>query len=388
VLKYDLIIARYGELGIKSPRVRRRFEKKLVSNIKSSFECEIKVNQGRVFIKPTNYDEAINKLGNVFGIVSFSPAISTITDFDKIAKDIKIYVEKLESEGLISSKTPFAIRSRRVGEHDFTSQQLGAFAGSVVVKKIGAPVDLTNPQLEIYVEVRQDDTYIYHQKIPGPGGLPVGTQGKLVVLLSGGIDSPVAAYMMMKRGCQITALHFDNEPFTDSRSLEKVKKIVKKLREYSTGAKLELKVVKYGDYLQKCREEAEKLTCVLCKSGMYKTAEMLAIREKALGIVDGSSVGQVASQTLPNLLATRTSVSMPVLSPLIGMDKVEIENIAKKIGTYELSIIQDGGCSAVPRYPETNAEINLVLDAQNAVDADNQLELVINSLKTIYNFSD
>lgn len=383
MLKYDVIIARYGELGIKSPRVRRRFEKKLVSNIKSSFECEINVNQGRVFIKPTNYDEAINKLGNVFGIVSFSPAISTITDFDKIAKDINIYVEKLESEGLISSKTPFAIRSRRVGEHDFTSQQLGAFAGSVVVKKIGAPVDLTNPQLEIYVEVRQDETYIYHQKIAGPGGLPVGTQGKLVVLLSGGIDSPVAAYMMMKRGCQITALHFDNEPFTDSRSLEKVQKIVKKLREYSTGVKLELKVVKYGNYLQKCREEAEKLTCVLCKSGMYKTAEMLAIREKALGIVDGSSVGQVASQTLPNLLATRISVSMQVLSPLIGMDKVEIENIAKKIGTYELSIIQDGGCSAVPRYPETNAEINLVLDAQNAVDADNQLELVINSLKTI-----
>lgn len=383
VLKYDVIIARYGELGIKSPRVRRRFEKKLVSNIKSSFECEIKVNQGRVFIKPTNYDEAINKLGNVFGIVSFSPAISTITHFDKIANDIEIYVEKLESEGLISSKTPFAIRSRRVGEHDFTSQQLGAFAGSVVVKKIGAPVDLTNPQLEIYVEVRQDETYIYHQKIAGPGGLPVGTQGKLVVLLSGGIDSPVAAYMMMKRGCQITALHFDNEPFTDSRSLEKVQKIVKKLREYSTGVKLELKVVKYGNYLQKCREEAEKLTCVLCKSGMYKTAEMLAIREKALGIVDGSSVGQVASQTLPNLLATRISVSMPVLSPLIGMDKVEIENIAKKIGTYELSIIQDGGCSAVPRYPETNAEINLVLDAQNALGADNQLELVINSLKTI-----
>lgn len=383
MLKYDVIIARYGELGIKSPRVRRRFEKKLVSNIKSSFECEIKVNQGRVFIKPTNYDEAINKLGNVFGIVSFSPAISTITHFDKIANDIEIYVEKLESEGLISSKTPFAIRSRRVGEHDFTSQQLGAFAGSVVVKKIGAPVDLTNPQLEIYVEVRQDETYIYHQKIAGPGGLPVGTQGKLVVLLSGGIDSPVAAYMMMKRGCQITALHFDNEPFTDSRSLEKVQKIVKKLREYSTGVKLELKVVKYGNYLQKCREEAEKLTCVLCKSGMYKTAEMLAIREKALGIVDGSSVGQVASQTLPNLLATRISVSMPVLSPLIGMDKVEIENIAKKIGTYELSIIQDGGCSAVPRYPETNAEINLVLDAQNALGADNQLELVINSLKTI-----
>ncbi len=383
MIEYDVIIARYGELGIKSPRVRRRFENKLVSNIKSSFECEIKVIQGRVFIKPANYDEALDKLAKVFGIVSFSPAITTITDFDKIAEDMEIYVDKLESDGLISSKTPFAIRSRRVGEHDFSSQELGAFAGSVVVGKIGAPVDLTNPQMEIFVETRQDETFIYHQKIAGPGGLPVGTQGKLIVLLSGGIDSPVAAYMMMKRGCQITALHFDNEPFTDPKALDKVQKIVEKLREYSTGVKLTLKVVKYGQYLQKCSDEAEKLTCVLCKSGMYQTAEMVANKENALGIVDGSSVGQVASQTLPNLLATRNSVSMPVLSPLIGMDKVEIENMAKKIGTYEISIIQDGGCSAVPRYPETNADMERLIDAQEAIGVDNELKLVIDSLKTV-----
>jgi thiamine biosynthesis protein ThiI len=383
VIEYDVIIARYGELGIKSPRVRRRFENKLVSNIKSSFECEIKVIQGRVFIKPANYAEALDKLSKVFGIVSFSPAITTITDFDKIAEDMGIYVDKLESDGLISSETPFAIRSRRVGEHDFSSQELGAFAGSVVVGKIGAPVDLTNPQLEIFVETRQDETFIYHQKIAGPGGLPVGTQGKLIVLLSGGIDSPVAAYMMMKRGCQITALHFDNEPFTDPKALDKVQKIVEKLREYSTGVKLPLKVVKYGQYLQKCSDEAEKLTCVLCKSGMYQTAEMVGHKENALGIVDGSSVGQVASQTLPNILATRNSVSMPVLSPLIGMDKVEIENMAKKIGTYEISIIPDGGCSAVPRYPETNADMERLIDAQEAIDVDNELKSVINSLKTV-----
>lgn len=383
MIEYDVIIARYGELGIKSPRVRRRFENKLVSNIKSSFECEINVIQGRVFIKPANYAEALDKLSKVFGIVSFSPAITTITDFDKIAEDMGIYVDKLESDGLISSETPFAIRSRRVGEHDFSSQELGAFAGSVVVGKIGAPVDLTNPQLEIFVETRQDETFIYHQKIAGPGGLPVGTQGKLIVLLSGGIDSPVAAYMMMKRGCQITALHFDNEPFTDPKALDKVQKIVEKLREYSTGVKLPLKVVKYGQYLQKCSDEAEKLTCVLCKSGMYQTAEMVGHKENALGIVDGSSVGQVASQTLPNILATRNSVSMPVLSPLIGMDKVEIENMAKKIGTYEISIIPDGGCSAVPRYPETNADMERLIDAQEAIDVDNELKSVINSLKTV-----
>ncbi|MCK9152203.1 tRNA uracil 4-sulfurtransferase ThiI [Methanobacterium alcaliphilum] len=383
-MDYDLIIVRYGELGIKSPRVRRRFEKKLVSNIKNAFDCDIEVTQGRVFIEPKNYDDAMEWLTKIFGIVSFSPAISTVTDLDQIAETLDEYVDKLADDGIISSETSFAIRARRVGKHDFTSQELGAFAGAVVFRKIGSPVDLTNPDVEIFIEVRDDDTFIYHTKIQGPGGLPVGTQGKLVALLSGGIDSPVAAYMMMKRGCKIIAIHFDNEPFTNPESIEKVKKMADKLREYSSGVKFELKVVKYGEYLQACKEKApEKLTCVLCKTGMYHTAEIIAQREGAMAIVDGSSMGQVASQTLPNLLATRHSVSMPILSPLIGMDKVEIENMAKEIGTYEISIIPDGGCSAVPRYPETKADIERVLDAQEAVDMDQKLKTVLESLKNI-----
>lgn len=383
-MKHDLIIVRYGELGIKSPRVRRRFEKKLVSNIKSAFACDIDVTQGRVFIEPKNYAEAMEWLPKIFGIVSFSPAIATVTDMDQIAQTLEGYVDELESEGIISPETSFAIRARRVGKHDFTSQEMGAFAGSVVFRKIGCPVDLSNPDVEIFIEVRDDDTFIFHEKIQGPGGLPVGTQGKLVALLSGGIDSPVAAYLMMKRGCKIIAVHFDNEPFTQPEAIEKVQKIADKLREYSSGVKLELKVVKYGEYLETCHEKApEKLTCVLCKTGMYRTAEMIAQNEGGMAIVDGSSMGQVASQTLPNLLATRQSVVMPILSPLIGMDKVEIENMAKQIGTYEISIIQDGGCTAVPRYPETKADVERVIDAQEAIDMDEELKKVLNSLRNI-----
>ncbi len=381
---YDLIIVRYGELGIKSPRVRRRFEKKLVANIKAAFACDIDVTQGRVFIEPQDYEEAMQWLPKIFGIVSFSPAVCTVTVMDQIASTLESYVDKMEAQGLISKETSFAIRARRVGKHDFTSQELGAFAGSVVYNKIGCPVDLTNPDVEIFIEVRDDDTFIFHEKIQGPGGLPVGTQGKLVTLLSGGIDSPVAAYLMMKRGCKIIAVHFDNEPFTQPEAIEKVQKIANKLREYSSGVKLELKVVKYGEYLETCQEKApEKLTCILCKTGMYRTAELIAQQEGALAIVDGSSMGQVASQTLPNLLATRQSVVMPILSPLIGMDKVEIENMAKEIGTYELSIIPDGGCGAVPRYPETKADVERVIDAQNAVDMDEELKKVLKSLKNI-----
>lgn len=382
-LEYDVIIARYGELGIKSPRVRRRFEKKLVKNIKESFQCDVKVNQGRIFIYPKDYTEALNNLSKIFGIVSFSPAITTITDKIILEDVITRYVDSLKLENLISEDTSFAIRCRRVGKHNFTSQELGAWAGGVVIQNINAPVNLSNPDLEIFIEVRENETFIYHKKIKGQAGLPLGTQGRLIVLLSGGIDSPVAAYMMMKRGCQVTLLHFNNAPFTDDTTLSKVQKIAKKLKEYSAGVKLELKVVEYGDYLETCKSNAEKLTCVLCKNGMYHVAEQLAPQIKAVGIVDGSSVGQVASQTLPNLLATRNGVNIPILSPLIGMDKVDIENIAKKIGTYEFSIIADSGCSAVPRYPETKADINRVKTAQEEIGTDLLIKDVVNSVKKL-----
>ena len=374
-MEHSVIIARYGEVGLKSPRVRGRFERKLSSNIKSSFNCEININQARIFIFPEDFDEALAKLNKIFGIVSFSPAISTYSNYEDIEKALDSYLDELIEEGLIESETKFAIRCRRVGKHDFSSQELAAFGGSVVVRKLGCPVDLSNPQLEIFLEVREDDTYIFHEKIKGPGGLPLGTQGKLVSLISSGIDSPVATYLMMKRGCEIIALHFDNAPFTQAKSKENFELIVDILKTYSSGVPFESKIVKYGNYLQKSKDDApEKMTCILCKSGMYKIAELLAIEMKALGIVDGSSVGQVASQTLPNILATRDNVSVPILSPLIGMDKVEIEKIAKEIGTFEISKIDDGGCSAVPRYPETKADINRVKVAKEDMEYDMEIK--------------
>jgi thiamine biosynthesis protein ThiI len=380
-MKHSLIIARYGEIGLKSPRVRGRFERKLSSNIKASFNCEIDINQARIFIFPEDFDEALSKLNKIFGIVSFSPAISTYSNFDDIERTLSDYADKLIDEGLIDSETPFAIRCRRVGAHDFSSQELAAFAGAVIVRKLGCPVDLTNPKFEIFLEVRDNETYIFYEKIKGPGGLPLGTQGKLISLISSGIDSPVATYMMMKRGCEIIALHFDNDPFTNPKAREKFDLIIEQLKEYSSGVPLRTRVTNYGDYLQKCKDDAsEKMTCILCKSGMYKIAGMLASDMNALGVVDGSSVGQVASQTLPNILATRDNLDVPVLSPLIGMDKVEIEKIAKKIGTYDISKEEDGGCSAVPRYPETKAEIERVRKAKEDMNQDEELDKVFESI--------
>ena len=375
------IILRYGEIGIKSPKVRKRFEQRLISNIKNLIEGDIKINQGRIFLFPKNYKQSIESLGKIFGIVSFSPAVCTTTGFDSIKKTLQSYVQELVHKKLISGEKTFAIRCHRVGKHEFNSQEMAAFCGEVVIDDIGAPVDLSNPDFQIYVEVREDKTYIFHEKIQGLGGLPIGTQGRVVALLSDGIDSPVATFLMMKRGCAVTLLHFNNYPYT-SRSMDKVNKLVNKLKEYSSGSKIKFYTVNYGNFLKRCLEEAPpRMICVLCKSGMYQIAEKLAIKENAQAIVDGSSLGQVASQTLPNILATRYSTSMPILSPLIGFDKVEIQKIAEKIGTFEISILPDSGCSAVPKHPETNAVLGKVLEAQEKIQMNEELQKSFKSLE-------
>ena len=381
-MKHDLIIARYGEVGIKSNRVRRRFENRLINNIKASIDAEVKVYQARIFIFPKDFDDALEKLERIFGIVSYSPAISTKATFEDIEESLSSYAEKLHDEGLLDENTRFAISCRRVGTHEFSSQEMAAFAGAVVVRKYSSPVDLTNPELTIYLEVRDNDAYIFHEKIPGPGGLPLGTQGKVVALVSSGIDSPVASYLMMKRGCQVIALYCDNSPYTTSEALQNFNDLIDQLNLYASGAPIKKRVVKYGDYLSTCKAEApDKMTCVLCKSGMYKLAGKLAKKLHAEAVIDGSSLGQVASQTLPNILATREDLDVPVLSPLIGLDKVEITKIAEKIGTFEISKRDDGGCKAVPKYPETNADLEFVKQIKEDINQEEELEKAFETIE-------
>ena len=381
-MKHDLIIARYGELALKSDGVRKRFENRLANNIRASIDAEVKVRQARIYISPKDFNDAIEKLERIFGIVSYSPVVTTKSTFEDIEESISSYAEKLHDEGLLDENTKFAISCRRVGNHEFSSQEMAAFAGAVVVKKYSSPVDLTNPELTIYLEVRDNDTYIFHEKIPGPGGLPLGTQGKVVALVSSGIDSPVATYLMMKRGCQVIALFCDNDPYTTPEALKNFNDLIDQLNLYASGAPIKRRVVKYGDYLSTCKSDApDKMTCVLCKSGMYKLAGKLAKKMHAEAVIDGSSLGQVASQTLPNILATREDLDVPVLSPLIGLDKVEITRIAEKIGTFEISKRDDGGCKAVPRYPETKADLELVKKVKEDINQDAALEKAFETIK-------
>ena len=383
-MNYDLIIARYGEIGLKSPKIRSRFERKLVKNIKATFDCEVDRNQGRIYIFPKNFEEGIDKLNRVFGVVSYSPATSTYANYEDIDEILRQYTKDLMAEGILDENTKFAIKCRRVGTHDFASQEMAAHCGGVVRDVVLAPVDLTNPDLTIFVEIRDDDAYIYHEKIKGPGGLPLGTQGKVVVLLSSGIDSPVAAYLMMKRGCEVIALHCNNDPFSGPKVTELFNQLVDQLNLYAKGVPIKKRVIDYGEYLQAAKENApEKMTCVLCKSGMYHIAEKLAQKLGADAIVDGSSVGQVASQTLSNILATRYGVEMPILSPLIGLDKEEITAIAKEIGTFEISKIDDGGCSAVPKYPETRADLERVKQACEAMNQDVEVQRAFENIRRL-----
>ncbi len=383
-MDHDLIIARYGEIGLKSPKIRSRFERKLVKNIKATFECDVDRNQGRIYIFPKDFDEGTEKLNRVFGVVSYSPATSTNANYADIDETLTKYTSDLADEGILDENTKFAIKCRRVGTHDFTSQEMAAHCGGIVRNVILAPVDLTNPDLTIFVEIRDDDAYIYHEKIKGPGGLPLGTQGKVIVLLSSGIDSPVAAYMMMKRGCEVVALHCNNDPFSGPKVTELFNLLVDQLNEYAKGVPIKKRIIDYGEYLTVAKEKApEKMTCVLCKSGMYRIAEKLALKLGADAIVDGSSVGQVASQTLSNILATRYGVEVPILSPLIGLDKEEITAIAKDIGTFEISKIDDGGCSAVPRYPETRADLERVNQACADMNQDEEVQKAFENIRKL-----
>lgn len=378
---------RYGEIGVKSPKTRRKFENRLMKNIKTGLECDLKNYNGRIILNTNQDDETVqNILNRVFGIVSYSPVYETITDKKNISQLIEqLITDSIKQEKFDPEKQTFAVKCRRVGEHDFSSQEMAGYVGSVIVNLTNAKVNLSLPDFTVYIEVRDEKTYVYFEKIKGLGGLPVGSQGRVVCLISGGIDSPVAAFQMLKRGCAITLLHCDNAPYGQG-TVDKVLKNAANLKKYSLGEEVKVYTIKYGKYLEHVINEAPpRMTCVLCKSGMYQIAELLANKQKAKAIVDGSSIGQVASQTLNNIEASRYHCRMPIFSPLISMDKLEIEAIAKKIGTYEISIIPDGGCGAVPKYPETHADLEFTKRVIEKINQKDILQEVSESIENIGN---
>ncbi|WP_292409426.1 MULTISPECIES: tRNA uracil 4-sulfurtransferase ThiI [unclassified Methanoculleus] len=359
-----LWLVRYSEIFLKSDPVRRQWEYLLASNIQNVLpNCRVKSERGRLWLSG---DVDPTHLEKVFGIVSFS-AVDKIP-LEELNAGL---LEFCKRHGLKDAKT-FAIRMKRVGKHDFTSSEKAAELGDLVRNAFPhLKVNLTAPDKEVFVEIRDEDCYLYDTVTSGPGGLPLGSGGTLVALVSGGIDSPVAAYMMMKRGCRIIPLYVALDEFLDQSNLARTEQVVESLRPYQPDIRLQVVRDSYLASAKKelVRSKLEKYTCLLCKRRMYRIAESFARSVGAKGIVTGESIGQVASQTLDNLMVLTDVATIPVYRPLIGFDKAETIRLAKEIGTYIPSTVRASGCGAVPKKPSTRAHLEKIREIEERLVA-------------------
>jgi len=385
-MKFNQILCRYGELGLKKEYTRRFFEDKIISNITKGLKSKkitfkIKRESGRFFVKTKQIEESCEVLKKIFGLTSISPVREVIikADLEKLILHAERFAKKF-----IKKEDTFAVRARRTGNDAFTSQMIERRVGARVIEKTGAKVNLTKPDKTLYIEVRQNRAFFFNEKIKCPGGIPLGTQGSVVLMLSGGIDSAVAGWMMMKRGCKLIPIYFDNSPYSDFKiNLKKVKYVLDKLNEWSIGHKMKLYVAKNGKFLNEVVEKCQpNLTCLLCKRMMYRIAEEFAIKKGARAVVTGENLGQVASQTLDNIYVLNQSVNIPILRPIIGFNKEEIIDMARDIGTYESSILPTSSCDAVPDSPRTKGRIDEILREEKKLDMEKHTEKILKNIKT------
>lgn len=329
----QIVLVRYGELSIKSEQVRKKFKKILVKNIKSilgELQYEIRKERGRIFVETPEPKEVASRLSNVPGIVSSSPAWETNASIENICK----MAEKI-SEKFFPSRGSFAVRARRTGKHEFSSQDIGEEVGSKILERHpDMNVDLDSPDHEIYVEVRKDDAYIFTDVVEGIGGLPVDTQGKVIALFSGRINSAVSTYLMLKRGAAVYPLFLNPGQKTDGAK-NRTLNIAKNLLKFKPD--LELRVIPFGSLMNEIPEEIpQEMQWIVRKRMSLLLAEAVGERVGAKGTVSDESLEQLASYGLENLKIMGEKIHGPVLYPLIGLDKNEICKIGRKKIDLEL----------------------------------------------------
>ncbi len=374
---YNTIIIRNGEIAIKGEN-RAAFEKRLISNIKRALYglqgYRVYKGDGRIYI---DSDEELmplieRRIKKVFGVVSFSPAIKFQGSYDELKERAKaLYEWLLESEDYRS----FKVEVKR-GDKAFPMRSpdmvrdIAGYILSNAEKKI--KVDVHHPELQICTELREDTNILYANKVAGIGGLPVGINGKAMTLLSGGIDSPVATYLAAKRGLSVGAVHFHSFPFTSEKSVQKVEQLAQIISEYTGGFtiyKVNLLPIQKA-ISEHCPEE---LMTILSRRFMMRIAERIAMKEEAGALITGESIGQVASQTIEGLTATNDAMErLPVIRPLISYDKEEIIELAKKIGTFETSIIPETDCCTVflPKKPATKPKLEKIFSAEERLEVE------------------
>lgn len=363
---FTTFLIKYAEIGVKGKN-KYLFEEALAQQVKYALkrcEGEFKVTrtEGRIYVHALSefdYDETVDNLKTVFGVSAICPVVAVSDEgFDELAKTVVDYVDKVYPD----KNMTFKVQARRARKnYPLNSMELNMELGAAVLDAYPEMrVDVHSPQMRLYVEIRER-IYIYSIEIPGPGGMPVGSNGKAMLLLSGGIDSPVAGYMIAKRGVKIDAVYFHAPPYTSDRAKQKVIDLAKLVSRYS--GPIYLHIINFTDiqlYIyEKCPHE--ELTIIM-RRYMMKIAEKIAKENECLGLITGESIGQVASQTVQSLAVTNEVCTLPVFRPLIGFDKMEIVEVSEKIGTYETSILPYEDCCTifVAKHPVTKPNLNVI----------------------------
>lgn len=384
-----ILIVRCGEVALKGMN-KPYFERILVERIRKNLSkingAKVSRKEGLIFVRvplDSDMNQVTAEVSKVFGVSSVSPALEVESDLEAIgSKAVEFMNTMIENEGV---KT-FKVEAKRADKNfPIKSPEIAAKVGASVLKGCKVlKVDVHEPNCHLFVDLRADRTYIYTRKINGLGGLPLGTNGRGMVLLSGGIDSPVAAWMMAKRGMVIDAVHFHSYPYTSPRAQQKVEELAEIVSSYC--GRINMTVINLlpiqEEIVCNCPEDE---TTILVRRFMMRIAEKIAVKQNALMLITGENLGQVASQTAEALVVTDQSVSMPVMRPLIGMDKVEIMDMARRIGTYEKSIEPYEDCCTVflPKHPVTKPRLEKILKSESKLDVEKLVEMAVDSAEQV-----
>jgi len=385
---YNIAAVSFGELFLKGKN-RGKFEQKLIEQIKYALKefnhVSVYKDSGKVYVETKNeedMDKIVEKVRKIFGISNISPSVKTSKDVDIIIeKTIELFRYLLSKEDI---KT-FKIKTKRSDkEFPLKSMDFSALVGGKILENFSfVKVDVHTPDVEVYIDIKKC-CYISSERIKTLGGLPLGSNGRALLLLSGGIDSPVAGYMIAKRGVEIDALYFHTYPFTSERANEKVIKLKQKLEEYCGKIKLySINMLEIHKAIREfCKEEE---TTILARRFMMRIAEKIALENKIDMLITGESLGQVASQTMKSMAVIEDAINMPILKPLVGLDKSEIIEIAREIDTYETSILPYDDCCSVfaPQHPLINPKLESIKRSESNLNVEELIEKVLLTLEIL-----
>jgi thiamine biosynthesis protein ThiI len=385
----EIILIKNGELTLKGLN-RSNFEDILIKNmrrrLKNLGEVSIRKAQSTIYVEPQSddfdFDEALERVGLIFGIAGYSRACVC----EKSMEDILSRSVEYLRESLENIKT-FKVEAKRADKSfPLTSPEICRELGGTLLRAFPhLKVDVHNPDKTVFVEIRDYNAYVRAEQLTGAGGLPVGTAGTASILISGGIDSPVAAWTMAKRGLRLNAIHFASPPYTSARAELKVRTLLSKVARYS-GC-INLAIVPFTEIQDKIAELCpEDYFTLIMRRMMMRISERLAQSSGSLALITGESLGQVASQTLPALVATDSVVNVPVLRPLIGMDKEEIIRISRNIDTFETSILPYEDCCTIftPKHPNTKPKLDKIKASEELLDCETLINAAVDGVETIF----